>query len=124
MVVLSGKHRGKGALLQFGFDGRSLGFELCPQTLVAKLGKLQGITQMARKTTPRIDFRLDGIVLLHHPLCLGGVTPKIGSLDLFFQLGEFNLFGRKVKDAPVTDGLIPRQTVNDSQGPAFFLQRQ
>jgi len=30
---------------------------------------------------------------------------------------------REVKDAPATDGLSPERTPNDSQDPAFFLQR-
>ncbi len=124
MVIFSGEHRSKGTLLQFGFDGGGLGFEVRAQTLVIHLGKLQGVAQMAGKTTPRIDFSLDGIVLLHHLLCLGWIAPKIRSFDFFFQLGKLALFGREVKDAPVTDGLTPQPTVNDSQGPACFLQQQ
>jgi hypothetical protein len=73
---------------------------------------------VARKIAPGVHLCLDGVVLLHDLLRLGRVAPKIRRLDFLFELGKFQLFGGEVKDAPVTDGSIPQQIANDSQGPA------
>jgi hypothetical protein len=88
MIILPGKHRGEGALLQLGFDRRGLDFQFGAQAFIVKLGKLERVTDVTRKTTPGINFRFDGVVLLHHLLCLGGVAPKIGTLDFFLELGK------------------------------------
>jgi hypothetical protein len=46
-------------------------------------------------------------------LRLGGIAPKIGPLDLFFELGEFKFLDSKVKDAPITGGFDPLRIAND-----------
>jgi hypothetical protein len=86
MVIFTGKHGGKRTFFKLCLDGGNFRFDIGAQAFIVQLSQLHCVLQAARKNIPVLHLGFQGIVLFHHLLSLGWISPKIRHFYFLFEL--------------------------------------